>query len=220
MKHYTVDLSREWDHENGFYLTCETSRIGKFINHLEIYQRIAGVPGDVFEFGVYKGASLVRLLAFRDLLEGPQARRVVGFDAFGKFPGTFELESDQAFVQRFEEAGGNGISEEELVMLFDRKGFTHYELVKGDIMRTLPAFIAKEPDVRIALLHIDVDVYAPTKAILEILWHRMAPGGVLMLDDYGTVDGETKAVDEFFADQGVTIHRPRFNRIPSYIIKA
>jgi hypothetical protein len=36
---YTVDLSKKWDYENGFYLTCETYRIGKFINHLEIYKK-------------------------------------------------------------------------------------------------------------------------------------------------------------------------------------
>ena len=63
MKNYSVDISKKWDYENGFYLTCETSRIGKFLNHLEIYNHILGIEGDILEFGVYKGASLVRLLS-------------------------------------------------------------------------------------------------------------------------------------------------------------
>jgi hypothetical protein len=54
---------------------------------------------------------------------------------------------------------------------------------------------------KIALLHIDVDVYDPTKVILESLWHRVVKGGILMLDDYGTVAGETGAVDNFPPDQ-------------------
>ncbi len=36
MKNYTVDIAQKWEFENGFYLTCETSRIEKLINHYEI----------------------------------------------------------------------------------------------------------------------------------------------------------------------------------------
>jgi len=41
------------------------------LNHLEIYKQIIPLPGDVLEFGVYKGSSFTRLIAFRDLLEPP-----------------------------------------------------------------------------------------------------------------------------------------------------
>ena len=47
MENYTVDASKKWDYENGFYLTCETSRIGKLLNHLEIYNKILELPGDI-----------------------------------------------------------------------------------------------------------------------------------------------------------------------------
>jgi hypothetical protein len=216
---YTVDVDKKWDYENGFYLTCENSRIGKLLNHLEIYNMILDLPGDVLEFGVYKGASVVRLLTFRNLLETEYSRKVVGFDIFGKFPDQLELESDQKFVKRFEAAGGNGISKEELVMHLNNKGFKNYALVKGDILKTIPEYLENNPALKISLLHIDVDVYEPTKVILENLWDRVVPGGILMLDDYGTVVGETRAVDEFFADKQVIINKPRFNHIPSYIIK-
>ena len=82
MDNYKVDISKKWDFENGFYLTCEKSRIGKFLNHLEIYKQIIDLPGDVLEFGVYKGASISRLLAFRDLLENEFSRKIIGFDIF------------------------------------------------------------------------------------------------------------------------------------------
>jgi hypothetical protein len=103
---YTVDETRKWEYENGFYLTCPTSRIGKLMSHLEIYRRITDLPGDVLEFGVYKGTSLVRLLSFRHLLENDFSRKVVGFDAFGKFPDKLSLESDREFVKKFESGGG------------------------------------------------------------------------------------------------------------------
>lgn len=53
------------------------------------------------------------------------------------------------------------------------------------------------PD-RIALLRLDTDWYHSTKAELEVLWPRLAPGGILIVDDYGHWLGCRKAVDEFF----------------------
>lgn len=219
MENYTVDASKKWDYENGFYLTCETGRIGKFLNHAEIYNKILDLPGDILEFGVYKGTSLVRLLSFRNLFENDDSRKVYGFDIFGKFPDNLELESDREFVQRFENAGGYGISRDELEFHLINKGFRNFELIAGDILQTIPDFMAKKPSAKIALLHIDVDVYEPTKMILEHFWDKIVKGGILVLDDYGTVEGETRAVDEFFAGKNITINKPRFNHIPAYIVK-
>ncbi len=219
MKNYTVDPESKWDYENGFYLTCETNRIGKLLNHLEIYKKIQHLPGAIIEFGVYKGTSLVRLLSFRDLLETQSSRKVVGFDIFGKFPNNLEMEEDREFVEKFEGAGGYGISKEELDTHLKAKGFSNYELVAGDIMITLPEFLDKNPALKISLLHIDVDVYEPSKFILENLWEKLVAGGILMLDDYGTVAGETKAVDDFFKDKNILIQKPKYNHIPSFLIK-
>jgi hypothetical protein len=220
MDNYTVDLSKKWDYENGFYLTCETSRIGKLLNHLEIYNKIIDIPGDILEFGVYKGSSIVRLLSFRNLLENEFSRKVIGFDIFGKFPNELQFDFDKTFVKKFENAGGYGISKEELEIHFKNKGFRNFELIQGDIIKTIPEFLSSHPSLKISLLHIDVDVYEPTKIILENFWDKIVKGGILMLDDYGTVEGETRAVDEFFAEQKIKINKPRFNYIPSYIIKS
>lgn len=219
MENYKVDLTKKWDYENGFYLTCETGRIGKFLNHLEVYKKIIDLPGDVLEFGVYKGTSIIRLISFRDLLEHSGSRKVVGFDAFGKFPQDLSLKSDRDFVEKFENAGGYGISKQELESHLENKKTGNYELVEGDIGVSLPLFLERNPSLKIALLHIDVDVYEPTKIILENLWHKIVPGGILMLDDYGTVEGETKAVDEYFQNKNVKILKPKYYHIPSYIIK-
>ncbi len=219
MINYKVDLSKKWDYENGFYLTCETGRIGKFLSHLEIYKKIIDLPGSVLEFGVYKGSSFVRLVSFRDLLENSSSRNIVGFDIFGKFPQNLSIDSDKEFVERFENDSGNGISKEELEALLKNKKTSNYELLKGYISETLPSYIKNNPALKISLLHIDVDVYEPTKLILESLWDKIVPGGILMLDDYGTVEGETKAVDEYFENKNISIKKMKYYHTPSYIVK-
>ncbi|EMO08129.1 hypothetical protein LEP1GSC137_4185 [Leptospira borgpetersenii str. Noumea 25] len=145
MENYTIDLTKKWDYENGFYLTCETSRMGKILSHLEIYNKIINLPGDILEFGVYKGTSLVRLLSFRNLLESEFSRKVVGFDNFGKFPNDLKLDSDREFVNKFEDNGGYGISQQELEFHLQNKGFSNFTLIKGNILETLPEYVKKIP---------------------------------------------------------------------------
>ena len=74
-----------WTYENFFYLTSKKLRILKILDHYEIYKKIFNVKGDVVECGVFKGASLIRLLTFRDLYENSKKRKVYGFDAFENF---------------------------------------------------------------------------------------------------------------------------------------
>ena len=57
---HRFDQDRQWDYENGFYLTSHVTRIAKLLAHYELYKSIADLPGHVVECGVYKGASLIR----------------------------------------------------------------------------------------------------------------------------------------------------------------
>ena len=38
-KTYTIDQTKKWDYENGFYLTCEPGRISKMLSHFEVSKR-------------------------------------------------------------------------------------------------------------------------------------------------------------------------------------
>jgi O-methyltransferase len=59
---------------------------------------------------------------------------------------------------------------------------------------------ASLPD-EIALLRLDTDWYKSTRIELEVLYPRLARGGVLILDDYGHWKGAREAADEFFASR-------------------
>lgn len=218
MENYQIDFNNTWEYENGFYLSCSTGRIGKLLNHLEIYKKILNLPGDILEFGVYKGTSLMRLMAFRELLENQSSRKIIGFDTFGEFPKKLSMDSDVKFVENFEKQGGYGISEEHLNQCILEKGYSNYELIKGDIIYTLTEWLSKNPQKRFSLIHIDVDVYEPSLVILKETYEKLVPGGILMMDDWGTVEGETRAVEEFFNGK-FKVQKPNYYHIPSYIIK-
>ena len=215
------DTDKCWDYENGFYLTSHVTRLSKLLAHYELYKMIVALPGHVVECGVYKGASLLRFATFREVLESPHSRKIIGFDAFGRFPESGEDANNQAFIERFAAAGGDGISRESLLDVLSHKGFQNVELIQGNICSTVPKYAEEHPELKIALLHVDVDVFRPTQVILNELFDRLVPGGLLVLDDYGTVAGETQALDEFFQKAGreLVIHKLPISHIPAYVRK-
>jgi O-methyltransferase len=52
-------------------------------------------------------------------------------------------------------------------------------------------------------VHVDVDLYQPTRDSLGYFWPRMVSGGVIVCDDYNW-PGARRAVDELAATHGVT----------------
>jgi O-methyltransferase len=75
----------------------------------------------------------------------------------------------------------------------------HY--VKGPVESTLPAEAPNE----IAILRLDTDWYESTRHELVSLYDRLAHGGVLIIDDYGTFQGSRQAVDEFVEKTGARL---------------
>ncbi len=61
---------------------------------------------------------------------------------------------------------------------------------------------------RFCVAHIDVDLYESVRECLEFTYPRMAPGGIILLDDYGarTCLGAKAATDEFLATRPERIH--------------
>ncbi|SCY09746.1 Macrocin-O-methyltransferase (TylF) [Lachnospiraceae bacterium XBB2008] len=212
------DETRTMDYENGFYLTTQPSRIGNIISHYELYKMVINLPGDIVECGVFRGGSLIQWATFRELLENQESRKIIGFDMFGPFPEAHN-EGDELFRKKWlNETGGDYLEIEELEKSLALKGFGNVELVKGDILETLEKYIKQHPFLRISLLHIDTDIYEPSKKALEILYDRVVQGGIIVADDYG-VAGETDAIDEFFDGKPVLKKLRISHKKPSYIIK-
>lgn len=215
------DEQKCFDYENGFYLTTEPYRMGNILSHYELYKKIVQLPGDIIELGVFKGGSLIQFATFRELLENERSRKIVGFDVFGEFPQAKTIESDKIFVDTWnQQHTGEFITIDDIYRSLEIKGIQNVKLIQGDICETVDKYLIENPHTKISLLHIDTDVYEPSKVGLEKLFDRVVRGGIIIFDDYGTVEGETLAVDEFLADKKYLIQKYPFSHSkPSYIIK-
>jgi hypothetical protein len=214
------DFSKAFEYENNFYLSCDNNRLSKILTHYELFKMTNDLPGAIVECGVFKGASLSRFAGFRDLFGNNLSRKIIGFDMFGPFPET-NFEDDKSYRQKFiDGAGDESIGIDQLKSILSHKGVDkNVELIAGDITKTVPDYINKNPHLKISLLNLDTDIYEPAVTILEELYSRIVTGGILILDDYGTFPGETKAVDEFFKNQKIKIQKFPFAMTPSFVIK-
>ena len=189
-----IIFKKKWDYENGFYLTSDKSRLQKIITHYEIFKKTRKVRGDIIEFGVFKGNSLIRFATYRDIFKSN--KKIIGFDAFGRFP-IQNNKNDNKFIKKFEKESGIGISLNNLKSFLNKKKLKNILLYKGNIETTIEEFLKENKLLKISFLHIDVDVYQPTKIILEKLFDKVSRNGIILFDDYSVIEGETKAVDEF-----------------------
>ena len=214
------NFEKAFEYENNFYLSCDITRISKILSHYEIYKMIKEVPGEIIECGVFKGASYLRFAMFREIFGNPFSKKIIGFDTFSKFPETTFQDDNKARNKFISSAGSDSISKEQLLKILDNKGLNkHVDLIEGDITETIPSYVKANPELKISLLNLDTDIYEPAVTILEHLYPKITKGGILMLDDYGTHPGETKAVDEYFKNKTVEIKKFSFAMTPCYIIK-
>lgn len=144
------------------------------------------IPGDFAELGVWRGNTAAVLAKFAaqsnrslflfDTYEGFSKDDLAGID------NTKEMAFNNTSIQLVKETIGT-----------DDKNCVY---VKG----FFPDTITDEHRMRqYAIVNLDCDLYAPTKAGLEFFYERMPRGGLFFLHDYSSLhwDGSKKAIDEF-----------------------
>ena len=212
-------ISNVWQIENEFYFKSSPSRIRKIISHYEIFKKTLNVPGCIVECGVFKGNSLQRFLAFRDILVGGR-KKIYGFDVFGKFPSQ-ENKKDNKFANFHNNKIGLGVGLPKLIKSLKSKKFKNFSLIKGPIENTLDFFLKKNKNLKISFLHLDLDVYKPTYFALEKLYKRVSKGGIILFDDYGKIQGATNATNHFLKKNKIKnkIQSTIFDKKLKFLIK-
>ncbi|MFC2188722.1 TylF/MycF/NovP-related O-methyltransferase [Fulvivirgaceae bacterium LMO-SS25] len=84
----------------------------------------------------------------------------------------------------------------------------------------IPSKFHEVEDLKFKFVHVDVDLYQPTKDSLDFFYSKLVPGGILLCDDYGfyTCEGANKAFNELVKEHNIpnVIHLPTGQ---GYIIK-
>jgi hypothetical protein len=190
------------------FTMCSTARqYALYQSTIYIEQR--RVPGVIVECGVFKGGSMM-LSALTLKRRGIDERLFYLYDTFAGMSQPTGADGTESHVtwRKYQKRDYNewcfaSIEEVRGNMLRTDYPQDRVRLIPGKVEDTIPSTIPNQ----IALLRLDTDWYESTKHELTHLYPRLAPGGVLIIDDYGTWQGAKKAVDEYFADRNVLLTR-------------
>lgn len=176
------------------------------------------LAGDFVECGVWRGGSVMAMAKELSNL-GVTDRHIWLYDTFAGMtePTEFDVEAGTGvaatdMLASTEIGDGNNVwcvagrADVEANVRSTGYPFEQFTFVEGDVAQTLHSTAPES----IALLRLDTDWYESTRAGLEVLYPRLVPGGVCILDDYGHWQGARTAVDEYFAALG---HRPYMHPI-------
>ena len=123
-------------------------------------------------------------------------RDIYGFDTFDGFP---KPDPNDASSRNPKKGQWRVRTLEEAKKQVKTLGISNlkFELIKGPVEVTVPAFAKK--NIKIALLHIDLDLYSGYQTVLSNLYPLLASKGVICFDDYGQtkLPGCQKAIDQF-----------------------
>lgn len=136
--------------------------------------------GDFAEVGVYRGGSAWELYKLA-LIQGR------GLHLFDTFTGTpfFTEDLDHHKIDREFAA--------ELTLPVIREMMPAAKIYEGRYPDTHPKDLPP-----LAFIHCDCDQYLSYLAVIEVMWPRVVPGGVILFDDYPYLTGAKKAVEDNF----------------------
>lgn len=165
-----------------------------FCDNLKLLDNIKDLNGDIVECGVWKGGMSAALAFNID-----KNRHFHLFDSFEGLPAPKQLDGEAAKAWSRGEMPNifyNNCSAEETsaIQIMNETGQT-FTTYKGWFEDTIPNNKIGE----IALLRLDGDWYESTLICLEYLYPKLTQSGVVILDDYYTWDGCSKAVHDYLS---------------------
>jgi len=198
-----------------------TDSDSKRIRFLNLAQLVRQSPrnGLVAECGCLKGHS-THLIATVMAQSGFGTTPLLVFDSFQGLsePSEIDLQSSDlaAFMDDCKRSGKKPFGVELPTVMKNLREHKMIQFFEGWI----PDRFQEVADRKFALVHIDVDLYEPTRDSLQFFYPRLLPGGAIQIDDYNFANwpGATVAVNEF-----LTEHKPSmFIQLPlggAYLIK-
>ena len=164
------------------------------------------VPGDFIETGVWRGGACIMMKAVLEAY-GDKTRRVFVADSFNGLPPPDADRYPADANDPHHTYAPLAVPLSEVV-----NNFRLYDLldervvfVEGWFKDTLPSL----PVDRLAVLRLDGDMYGSTMQALDALYHKVSPGGYVIIDDYN-LPGARQAVHDFLGRHGL---RPQIHGI-------
>ncbi|HKX72421.1 MAG TPA: TylF/MycF/NovP-related O-methyltransferase [Candidatus Saccharimonadales bacterium] len=158
-----------------------------------------GVDGDIVELGCYVGTT--SLFLQRLILQFASQKALHVYDSFAGLPN--KLQQDQSPVGEQFKGGELVAAKPQLIKHFKHAGLPLPVIHKAWFEDLTPTDM---PD-HIAFAFLDGDFYSSILASLRVVWPKLTPGAVVVVDDYQTValPGVRRAIKEWSQNHSFTV---------------
>jgi len=180
-------------------------RRARYLELINILHRTLHLQGEVAECGCFMGLSSYLICRYLQLNDDGFSG--LGFQVFDSFAGlsipttedsSDEPEDESAALDVMRQPGAFQAPLEHVRRSLSR--FPDIDFRPGWI----PASLQGLPEARYRFVHVDVDLYEPTRGALEYFHRRLVPGGLIVSDDYGW-PGARRALTEFTKSRGIAL---------------
>ena len=156
------------------------------------------IAGDLIETGVWRGGACIFMRAILKAWKVTN-RTVWVADSFEGLPKPSRPEDAGDRHHEFRELA---VSLEEVQSNFQKYNLLDEQVIflKGWFSDTLPL----APINKLSVLRLDGDMYASTMDTFDALYHKVSPGGFVIVDDYGAIAACKHAVSDFRAKNNIT----------------
>ena len=190
-----LDLSKNSEYREALagYHGLPYSYNAKKFSLFHYAKGIRNVAGDTVECGVYRGRGSYLILKGTNRTD--KIHHI--FDSFDGISTPGENDKpDDLRIKKWAKCDKAASLEDVHSIL---KEFPNVKYYKGWIPERFPEVTNRT----FSLVHIDVDLYQPTRASVAFFYDRMTQGEMIICDDYGfsSCPGAKKAMDEYFADK-------------------
>lgn len=166
-----------------------------------------GVPGDFVETGVWKGGACVLANAVIHEFNEEASRRVHVFDSFAGLPPPY-MPQDKG--DNHHSYSCLAIDLDTVKSVFNKYGYLTDNVIfrKGLFKDTM----LETSDIeKIAVLRLDGDMYCSTIEVLNALYDKVQPGGIIIIDDW-CLPGAKNAVLDFLVKRDICPQLIRIDR--------
>ena len=179
----------------------------------EIVDRIKNVNGDIIEFGVWKGNTSFLIKKILDIYQ--IKKKLYLFD---HFKGLLHFEkADEGSLYESGKYKSNKRIIEEFIRFFK---FKNISIIDKNAMNLTKKTFNKK---KFSLVILDVDLYKPTKKILEAIKPYMQKNSLIVFDQGNDKSwpGESKALNEFLKQNKKSYKKEyiKFSRQPDVLLK-
>jgi len=190
---------------------------------IELFKKIREIKGSIVECGVYKGNGSMLFYHLSSIYE-PYAlnRKIISFDSFEGFKKISDKDEKNIDPNDFSDTNYEVLNSISRINDLNRpiSHIQKIEIIEGEASKTIPKYKKEHPELIIALLYLDFDLYEPTKIALKELFELVPNGGIVAFDELNSKKwkGETIAFKEYFSELNIRLQKFYYDPWMSYFI--